>query len=264
MRNYCILFLGFLFSTQTVQAQHIQLIENKGEIGVTAGVASYIGDIAPDIQFLSKNYGAFYKRQLNDYIGIRFNYEYLDLAANDGQSNNAYINQRNLYFQRTFHDLSIMGEFYFLRFIDGNKRYRFSPYLGFGFGALKSISWTPNLTNSKTQRTLVMPINFGLKYNVKGPWNVLAEATYRFTNSDYIDFFGDENSYKPPYSTFTYQPSTSGNDQYFSLKMGISYSLLSIYGPDYAKKEKKGFFEKSQKNGNNSSKTGIFSIFKRK
>ena len=36
------------------------------------------------------------------------------------------------------------------------------------------------------------------------------------------------------------QASSSGNDQYFSTKMGISYNFVSIYGPDKPKKPKKG------------------------
>ncbi len=264
MRNQYLIIIAFLFTSQLVTAQHLQFIENRGEIGVVGGVSSYVGDIAPDIRFLTKNYGAFYKKQLNDYVGLRVSYEYVDLAASDRQSTDTYISQRSLYFQRTFHDVSVMGEFYFLRFIDGNKRFRFSPYLGFGFGALKSITSSPNLAGSKTQRTLVMPLNFGLKYNIGGPWNILGEATYRFTNSDYIDYFGDENTYIPPYNSTTYQASTSGKDQYFSLKMGLSYNLLKVYGPDRDKKRKKGLFGKTREKSDNSSKRSLFSIFKRK
>ncbi len=264
MRNQYLIIIAFLFTSQLVTAQHLQLIENRGEIGVLGGVSSYVGDIAPDIQFLTKNYGAFYKKQLNDYVGIRVSYEYVDLAASDRQSIDAFISQRSLYFQRTFHDVSVMGEFYFLRFIDGNKRYRFTPYLGFGFGALKSITATPNLAGSKTQRTLVMPLNFGLKYNIGGPWNILGEATYRFTNSDYIDYFGDENTYTPPNNATTYQASTSGKDQYFSLKLGLSYNLLKVYGPENNKNYTKGLFGKKREKADKSSKRSLFSIFKRK
>lgn len=263
MRINSFLFFVFILVTSSVHAQHLQLKETKGELGVMGGLGSYNGDLSPDIQFVNYNFGAYFKKQMNDYVGLRLNYEYLDLAANDAQSNYPYVYQRNLYFHRTFHDISVMGELYFLRFIDGNKRFRFTPYLGFGFGGLKSITWTPNLAGSKTQRTLVTPINLGFKYNVKGPWNVFTEATYRFTNSDYIDFFGDENTYTPPGVTKVYQPSTSGNDQYFTLKLGVSYNFTKVYGPDYYKAPKKGLFQKNREKNSPSSKKGLFGLFKR-
>ena len=34
---------------------NLQLIENKGEFGVFAGQASYNGDLAPNLQFLTLN-----------------------------------------------------------------------------------------------------------------------------------------------------------------------------------------------------------------
>ena len=42
--------------THLTQAQHLQLIENRGEIGLFGGQASYRGDIAPDKFQLNKRY----------------------------------------------------------------------------------------------------------------------------------------------------------------------------------------------------------------
>jgi len=65
---------------QLVNGQHLQLIENRGEIGVFGGRSGYIGDLVPDI--LSKYYmgGLYYKKQYNDYAGVRFNYEKIQLG----------------------------------------------------------------------------------------------------------------------------------------------------------------------------------------
>jgi hypothetical protein len=246
-----------------VSAQHISLMENRGELGIMAGESFYRGDIATDMLFYKPNFGAFYKKQLNDYVGLRLNYEYISLGANDIQSNNFYEFKRGLYFTRTAHDISLMGEFYFLKFINGNSSYRFTPYLDFGIGAWKSIESSSNLDSAKTQRTITFPLNLGFKYNIKGSWNIFAEATYRFTNSDKIDFFADDTHHIPTGFQYDIQASSSGNDQYFSTKLGISYNFLSIYGPDKHRTPRKWLFFKTNENQPVGSSKGLFGFLKR-
>jgi len=265
MRKIQLLFLiSSLLFVLSLHAQHISLVENKGEIGIMGGASFYRGDIATDVLFYKPNLGIFYKKQLNDYIGLRLNYEYISIGANDAQSHNLYEFKRGLYFTRKAHDLSLMGEFYFLKFINGNKAYSFTPYLGFGVGAWKSIASATNLDTPKTQRTITYPINLGFKYNVTGPWNIFGEVTYRFTDSDKIDFFTDNAHTRSADLLYDFQASFSGNDQYFSTKLGISYNLLSIYGPDKPKSSKKfSLFTKRQQSSTKGSK-GLFGFLKRK
>jgi len=130
------IFCFLIAMAHLTQAQHLQLIENRGEIGLFGGQASYRGDIAPDKFQLNKSYGAFYKKLFNDYAGIRLNYEQIRIGANDTLSSNSYVGRRGFFFSRQFHDISLMSEFYFTRFLPGNKGYRFSPYLGIGVGYL--------------------------------------------------------------------------------------------------------------------------------
>ena len=274
MRKQFIYLLFLLFFTTSVQAQYLQLVENKGEFGVFAGQASYNGDIAPNLQFLTTNFGGFYKRQLNDYVGLRLNYEIIPLGAFDSltaNTMNSYVRGRSLYFKTTYQDISLMTELYFLKFINGNKNYRFSPYLGFGVGylsPLKDIS-TPLRDSSnykipgastKAPNIITMPLTIGFKYNVVGSFNVFGEFTYRFTNSDQLDHFGDNNIY--PKGGINYQASTSGKDQFFSAKLGLSYNFLRIYGPDPRPKAKRdNLFSKTSNKG---TKKSLFGFFKRK
>ena len=259
-----------LFFTTSLKAQHLQLIENKGEFGIFAGQASYNGDLAPNLQFLSLNYGGFYKRQLNDYVGIRLNYEIVSLGAFDSltaNKRNAYVRGRGLYFKTTYQDISLMTELYFLKYINGNKKYRFSPYLGFGLGylsPLKDISNYPTAGQpSKAINIITMPLNIGFKYNVVGSFNVFGEYTYRFTSSDQLDHFGDDDIYLK--GGINYQPSTSGKDQFFSAKLGLSYNFLRIYGPDPRPKAKReNLFSKTSKSSNKGPKKSLFGFFKRK
>jgi hypothetical protein len=268
MRKIQVIFLlsSLLFTTQ-LTAQYVSLVENKGEIGVSAGQSFYRGDIASDQMFSKPSFGAYYKKQLNDYVGIRFNYEYISLGANDLQSSNFYEFKRGLNFSRVSHDASVMGEFYFLRFISGNKRYRCTPYLGFGVGAWKSISGSTNIDTPSTQRTILFPINLGFKYNVFGHWNLFGEVTYRFTNSDKIDYFSDQDFHVPGGTQLKLQGSNSGMDQYVSSKLGISYNLFTVYGLE-EKKDTRGrkwlFFRKNEHAPEKSNKKGLFGFLKRK
>ena len=262
-----LLFISIFCCATSVSAQYISLVENKGEIGLMGGASFYRGDIASDILFYKPIIGVFYKKQLNDYVGLRLNYEYISIGANDLQSNNFYDFKRGLNFTRVSHDVSLMGEFYFLKYINGNKQYRFTPYVGFGVGAWKSISGSTNIDTPKTQRTILFPVNLGFKYNISGSWNIFTEVTYRFTNSDKIDYFSDVNYHIPAGSSTIYQASTSGGDQYFSTKLGVSYNLINIYGIEQHKnpKMKRTLFSKNAyKAPKNSNKKGIFNFLKRK
>ena len=271
MRKQFIFLFFLLFFTNALRAQYLQLIENRGELGVFAGQASYNGDLAPNLQFLSTNFGVFYKRQLNDYVGLRLNYEIVPLGAFDlltGDSLNSHMRGRNLYFKTTYQDISLMTELYFLKFIYGNQKYRFSPYLGFGVGYLSPLKDTSNYKNLAGEAThapnvITMPLNLGFKYNVVGSFNLFGEFTYRFTSSDQLDHFGDNNIY--PKGGINYQPSTSGKDQFFSAKLGVSYSFLRIYGPDPRPKPKKdNLLTKGSNSGIKAINKGLFGLFKRK
>jgi hypothetical protein len=270
MRKQFIFLFFLLFFTTSLKAQYLQLIENKGEFGLFAGQASYNGDIAPNLQFLSLNVGGFYKKQLNDYVGIRLNYEILPLGAFDSltpNTLNAYVRARDLYFRTTYQDISLMTELYFLKFINGNQKYRFSPYLGFGLGYLSPLKDTSNyiVGGKPTQASniITMPLNIGFKYNLVGSFNVFGEFTYRFTSSDQLDHFGDKDIYSK--GGTNYQASTSGKDQFFSAKLGVSYNFLRIYGPDPRPKAKReNLFSKTSKPSNYGPKKSLFGLFKRK
>jgi len=63
---FIFLFSVFLFS-ESANAQHLELVSDVGEFAGFFGVNSYNGDIASDVQFIKRNYGAYYKKQLNNY-----------------------------------------------------------------------------------------------------------------------------------------------------------------------------------------------------
>ena len=240
MRCIYILLFSLLWSVSAT-AQHLQLINDKGEVGAFMGYGSYNGDIASDVQFIKMNYGAFYKKQLNAYIGLRVNYEKLNLGASDVGSQNAYDLARGFIFERDFHEVSILSELYFNRFITNRKNFRFSPYLGFGVGYLinGNIDRTNGYANPAKNRIATMPINMGFKWNVYKQISLLGEFKYRFTTSDYVDHFPDGVLLSIPGSSNQFQGSKSGKDELLSASFGLSYNFRKIYGPEQFKPSKK-------------------------
>jgi hypothetical protein len=308
MLKQILIFCFLIGMTHLIQAQHLQLLDNRGEFGWYSGQSSYRGDIAPDYFKFNKNTGGYYKKQYNDYAGFKLNFEQLQLSSNDSISKNIYAKNRGFYFSRQFNDISLTGEFYFTRFLPGNKAYRFTPYLGVGLGYLfeskassfgiDSISTLlrplqidsviyPN--HSASKGIIHFPVQIGFKFNLTRRWNIFAEAMYRFALSDELDFFPDgqlmEHRQKNASGSkfmvggpfdgqkigagnylSKYQGSRSGKDQFFSVKAGISFNLLKIYGEEKFKPGKRSNLASLKEKEAGQNKPGFFSRlkFKRK
>ena len=296
MLKQILIFCFLIGMTSLTQAQHLQLLDNRGEFGWYTGQSSYRGDIAPGIFKFNKISGGYYKKQYNDYAGFKLNYEQLQLGSNDSASKNIYAKNRGFFFSRQFNDISLTGEFYFTRFLPGNKAYRFTPYLGVGVGYLfeskASIFGIDTMStllrplqidsvifpnHSASKGIIHFPVQIGFKFNLTRRWNIFAEAMYRFALSDELDFFPDGQLMQhiqtissgskfmiggpfveqpPSYANLIggpfdgqkigagnylskYQGSRSGKDQFFSVKAGISFNLLKIYGEEKFKPGKR-------------------------
>ena len=256
-----VLFLFvFLCCSQFVMAQHTELSENKGEVGLLMGLASYQGDIAPDVQVYYRNYGAFAKKQLNSYVGVRLNVEMQKLASHDMLSLDPYALLRNANFQINTIEASVMGEFNFLNFISGSRNKKFTPYVGFGVGYLHILDTirnnntsvvvisTDDVLSGKQKQSglnLTLPLNLGFKFNVYRKFNIFAEATYRYTTTDKLDFIDGNATPMTTAAPLGYQGSTSRNDRFFSAKLGISYAFNNIYGiAEYKPKKSIGLFNR--------------------
>jgi hypothetical protein len=281
---------SFVVLAFTVTGQHLQLLENRGEVGVYGGMSSYRGDLAPDIFTYKYLGGLYYKKQYNDYAGFRINYEKLQVGLNDTLSYNIYAKRRGMLFSRDLHDISLMGEFNFARYLPGNKRFRFTPYLGVGVGYLLSLSEgkksvvfssvTPPLIDSvslpeikKSKGFLHFPVQFGFKYNLSQRWNLFGEGMYRFVNSDELDFLADGTLLVQTQKVASvatgatpvkhnYQGSRSGKDQLFSFKAGLSYNLIKIYGQEKWKPGKRSKLASLKEKESSQTKPGFFSRLK--
>jgi hypothetical protein len=186
-------------------AQLEQTYEHVGEYGVSFGLGHYFGDLNPNAAINHPKFaaGIFYLKQLNNYISIKAAGNYTFLGYSDAYSKDANQRIRNLSFNTDVWEVSVSGNFNFFKFYPQIPEYRFTPYLSVGIGAINFNPYTylngnPNKYYLRTFKTegqdvaynpyaLVVPIGFGLKYNLTDNVNIFGELLYRFTSTGYLD-----------------------------------------------------------------------------
>ncbi len=237
LKQIRVLILIFILVPIYTFAQQSSLMEYKGEIGANIGTTTYFGQIGGETHSYSANFGFYFRKITADHIGVRINYEYVPLGANDSLSNNTTIKQRGFQFFRPFHELGFSIEYFLKNQQIKYNLIKFNPYVGVGMSYILNL---PNdFNNFKTYNLLLdkykdqfipivaFPINIGFQYPIKKDISLYSELTYRYTTSDVIDNFGSSD----PITTIngTYIAAKNGNDKYMSFKIGISKILNFRY-----------------------------------
>lgn len=210
-----ILFITILVLNNTkAQRGSYDAYELKGEFGVTVGAAHYFGDLntRAGLNRPKPAIGAFYRKQFNNYLAARIGIHYAQLGYSDIYSKNDFQKRRNLSFNTDIWEFALSGDFNFFKFMPGDPRYPFTPYVTLGLGVFsynpyaylndKKIFLRPLGTegqninyvdaNGKTRKpygsmALCIPIGFGIKYNVSDRMNFSVEISQRLTATDYLD-----------------------------------------------------------------------------
>jgi hypothetical protein len=182
----------------------------EGEIGITAGVAHYFGDLnnRAALNRPKMSVGAFYRKQFGNYIGVRLGFHYAQLGYSDIYSKNEFQQQRNLSFNSSNWEVALQGDFNFFRFEPGNPEYMFTPYVTLGFGVfgydpyayldgekyfLRPLGTEGQGSSFYPERqfygntAFCFPLGMGVKYSINPTLNFAFEVAYRFTNTDYLD-----------------------------------------------------------------------------
>jgi hypothetical protein len=183
---------------------------HESEYGFSVGLGHYFGDLNTGMQINRPKFsgGIFYRKQLNNYVGVKIAGNYSFLAYSDVYSNNPTERQRNLSFNTDVWEMSVSGDFNFFRFVPGFEEYRFTPYVSLGLGVF---SYDPYAflagqkyllrplgtegqgsalyPNKKPYSPIAVciPFGVGMKYALNESMNVFGEISYRFTNTDYLD-----------------------------------------------------------------------------
>jgi len=182
-------------------------------IGVAGGISAYNGDLSPSGNFIEKaktfdksfgNFGIFGRRRFNDYLAAGVQLNYYRIGASDASMSQTNGNiKRNLSFRSN--NIEVLGtvnfEFFNYNTLKELNRSDFplAAYLISGIGlttnnpkAELNGTWY-NLRDYQTEgvsygsTSLIIPLGLGLEFQAIKGINVLVEASYRFSNSDYLD-----------------------------------------------------------------------------
>jgi Domain of unknown function (DUF6089) len=208
MKILPLLFFVSIAVNANAQSQNNEYVQ-KGEFGITVGLAHYFGDIntRAAINRPKPAIGAFFRKQFGNYVGLRFSAHYAQLGYSDTYSENEYQKLRNLSFNTNIWEIALQGDFNFFKFIPNDPDYSFTPYITLGVGVftydpyaytdgqkefLRPLGTEGQLIgyNGRKQYStmaLCIPLGVGAKFNISEKINFSLEVGYRFTGTDYLD-----------------------------------------------------------------------------
>ncbi len=214
-------FLCLLFFKITTA----QVVYKESEYGFGVGGANYYGDLNQNQGFNTLRFGgsAFIKYNFNDYLSIKSSLAHILINGNDKFSANTFEKLRNLNFSNQITELSVQGEFNFLKYTIGDFDKRFTPYLTLGIGAFYHNPYTfykgkkyylkplgtegQNTTAFKARKYsnfgISLPTGIGVKFWLSKGITFGFEVLNRFTTNDYLDdvsttYVGANNFAGPP------------------------------------------------------------------
>ncbi|MGZ3836033.1 MAG: type IX secretion system protein PorG, partial [Mucilaginibacter sp.] len=191
-----VIFLLLIFLSLNLQAQ-------TWELGGFAGGSAYMGDLNPNnpVKVSGIALGAFAKRNFDGYWSAKLNYTFGQISAADNTSSSAQFRQRNLSFTTQLSELSVIGEFNFMKYIPEAGENKYTPFIYLGVGVVgynpqatfqgHTYDLRPLITEGQTKPygkvALAFPYGIGVKYNITGKWNLTADIGYRNPTTDYLD-----------------------------------------------------------------------------
>ena len=198
-----------LFSGNSLKAQ--DAVVQEGEFGIGVGASHYFGDLNTRARLnRAKLAGTiFFRKNLGNYIAIRIGASFAQVGYSDQyNTHNTYMYTRNLSFNSKVWELTLQGDFNFLRFMPGEPQYSFTPYITFGAGVF-SFDPYAYLRGRKvplrqlgtegqgsalypdrkqySSMAICLPFGGGVKYALNERINIGFEILHRFTNTDYLD-----------------------------------------------------------------------------
>ena len=120
MKNF--ILAVFILPSLFLQVSAQDAYEQLGEFGLTVGAAHYFGDLNTrgKINRPKPTLGIFYKKQFNNYLGIRASAHYAQLGYSDIYSDADFQKRRNLSFNTDIFEFAVQGDFNFFKFMPGD------------------------------------------------------------------------------------------------------------------------------------------------
>ena len=216
MKKVLLITAFIIANIVAIKAQSIyEVNELQGEVGFTVGTAHYFGDLNTRAKLNRPKpaLGIFFRKQFNNYLGIKIAAHYAQLGYSDVYSNNTYQKTRNLSFNADILEFAASADFNFFKFVPGDPNYFFTPYITLGLGMFsyspyaylnnkkvflrplgtegQNIGYVDPATNAKRKpygsTALCIPIGIGFKYQVTDKVNFFFQVAQRLTMTDYLD-----------------------------------------------------------------------------
>jgi Domain of unknown function (DUF6089) len=223
----------FTFSNVVVKAQ---FVAGKNEIGLTIGANIYQGDLSPkaigSVKTARPTLGIHYNRILTNYWSFRANLNIGSLHGDDARfTSPEYMQYRNFNFSNRLTELSVMGVYNIHGNNDNFRKFSTYAFAGAGLGFInvkrdysrldtsyftsstKLVSGLATDSAAKLPRVIpVIPMGLGIKYAILPRISLIAEGTYRYTFSDYLD-------------GFSYAANPKLKDSYYSVSVGAVFNF---------------------------------------
>lgn len=203
----------------------VNLKAQKHELGIRLGTSNLVGDIgktgyilqAPseDVSLLGfPTYsGLIYKLNFNPYQSLRFDIGYSHVQFNDKEAKEDYRVKRGMWGTNNIFDADILFEYNFFP-VNEEQKGMLSPYVFGGVGAMifdanqasvhhdfkrdqdgvalapqSELDFESKVTyEDRKKLTFSVPFGIGLKYKFNYNWAISAEAMFRPTFSDQLDY----------------------------------------------------------------------------
>ncbi|GAC1481702.1 MAG: hypothetical protein NVS1B13_04120 [Flavisolibacter sp.] len=197
MRKHAMLWLLVFISLKGI---------SQLQLGLFGGISNYQGDLVNQLYISSKSaFGISLNYQVASRFVLRGGFTLAKIAGADSLSNKPYLRLRNLSFQSSITEFSVLGEYYTFNL----ENQKWSPYF---FGGLAVFHFNPytydpkgNLVYLKPLSTegeglkgypdskpyaltqLAVPFGAGIKYVISDQINIGFEVGLRKTFTDYLD-----------------------------------------------------------------------------
>jgi len=216
-----LIFFIFLVLSLHFHAQrsYQQNFYSLSEFGPTLGYMYYLGDLNPSKQFYKPNFslGLMYRYNINARLAFRFNLLSGSVEANDADSKNELLKNRNLNFKSSIQEVAGGIEFHYYKYQMGNKKYKATTYMIIQAGLfhfnpttefngttveLQELGTEGQGTNFGKKRKYFLyqpciPIGIGSKLSLGKFVNINLDIALRKTFTDYIDDVGANYNVNP-------------------------------------------------------------------
>jgi hypothetical protein len=197
-----------------------------------AGLASfnYTGDLNRNYSVNNQTIGGYihYGKSFNNGWAAKLMLAAGKLKGQDRSVQSVISNVRQASFNDFLTEASIQFQYEFLDFRNRKSLVAFTPYLGVGAGFM--LINRANKIKDYSDIQLMLPISFGIKYQLNPLWTINLELATRKTFYDYLDNISEEEVTDKRNTNYQFG-NWSDNDWYYFLGLGISYTFWQVDCP---------------------------------